>query len=244
MLSKNKIKFIKSLQQKKFRNEHQKFIIEGRKGVLALLDSGLKIEEVFCSQGIVDKYSEINQLNPVVVAEELIEKASGLINNKEAIAIVHQSNHKEINWEKEVLYLDGVSDPGNLGTIIRTAEWFGIEQVVCSTDCVDFFNPKVIQSTMGAYASKQPIVFGLKDFLAQKPIDVPVYLTAFDGDSPNVLSGLKKGVLVMGSESHGVSSDWGKEVIKITIPAHPDTKAESLNVGIATSILCYQIKQG
>lgn len=244
MLSKNKIKFIKSLQQKKFRNEHQKFIIEGRKGVLALLDSGLDVVEVFCSVSVAEKYSEINHLNPVVVAEDLIERASGLKNNKEAIAIVEQPKEEGIDWDKEILYLDGISDPGNLGTIIRTAEWFGIAQVVCSDDCVDFFNPKVIQSTMGAYAAKQPKVMNVLDFLKDKPSDVPVFVTAFNGESPQKITGLNKGVLVMGSESHGVSDKWSEEVIRITIPAHPETKAESLNVGIATSILCYQIKQG
>ncbi len=244
MLSKNKIKFIKSLQQKKFRNEHQKFIIEGRKGVLALLGSSLEVVEVFCSESIAQNYSEINQLNPVIVDESLLEKASGLKNNKEAIAIVKQKEFEGIDWSKEILYLDGVSDPGNLGTIIRTAEWFGIAQIVCSPDCVDFFNPKVIQSTMGAYAYKQPIVLAVEELLEQKPKDIPVFVTAFGGESPNQLAGIKQGVLVMGSESHGVSNNWGDVVIEITIPSDPDTKAESLNVGIATSILCYQIKQG
>lgn len=244
MLSKNKIKFIKSLQQKKFRNEHQKFIIEGRKGVLALLGSGLEADEVFCSESIAQNYSEINQLNPVIVDESLLEKASGLKNNKEAIAIVNQKELSGLDWSKEILYLDGVSDPGNLGTIIRTAEWFGIAQIVCSPDCVDFFNPKVIQSTMGAYAYKQPIVLAVEEFLEQKPNDIPVFVTAFGGESPKQLAGVRNGVLVMGSESHGVSNNWGQDVIEITIPSDPDTKAESLNVGIAASILCYQIKQG
>lgn len=245
MLTKNKIKFIKSLQQKKFRSESGYFLVEGRKGVLSLIGSDFEVSEVFCAQNILDNHPEISALSPVVVDSSLLEKATGLKSNKETIAIVKQVDNPEIDWTKEILFLDGVSDPGNLGTIIRTAEWFGINQIVCSKECVEFYNPKVIQSTMGAFVAKIPAVISVEGFLASKPEGVQVYLTEFDGESPQQLSGIKSGVLVMGSESHGVSDKWGSHNCKkITIPSASNTMAESLNVGVATSILCYQIKQG
>tara|TARA_B100001094_G_C18092037_1_gene750928 strand:+ start:182 stop:916 length:735 start_codon:yes stop_codon:yes gene_type:complete len=244
MLSKNKIKFIKSLQQKKFRNEYNLFVVEGRKGVLSLINTDFEVLEVYCSKKIAKEYPEITQLNPVFIDETALDKVTGLKSNKEIIAVVKQVEQPLINWDREILYLDGISDPGNLGTIIRTAEWFGIHQIVCSEDSVEFYNPKVIQSTMGAFTRKVPIVLGVKEFLNQKPIDIPIFITEFDGESPQKLSGLKKGVIVMGSESHGVSKKWGSDFERITIPSDSSTKADSLNVAIATSILCYQIKQG
>ncbi len=244
MLSKNKIKFIKSLQQKKFRVESQKFIVEGRKGVLSLLNSSFKVDEVYCSEKISKDYPKILELQPCIVAENDLEKATGLKSNKEAIAIVNFNESSEINWDNLILYLDGVSDPGNLGTIIRTADWFGIQQIVCSTDCVEFYNPKVVQSTMGSFSSIIPVVMDAEDFLKTKPKNTKVYVTDFEGDSPNILNGVQSGVVVMGSESHGVSEVWYQsEHQKITIPSSTESNAESLNVAIATSILCYQIKQ-
>lgn len=245
MLSKNKIKFIKSLQQKKFRNEQNLFVVEGRKGVLSLINSPFKVKEVYSSKTTLENHPELEKLNPILCEEAALEKATGLKSNREVIAIVEQVLPADVNWENEILYLDGVSDPGNLGTIIRTAEWFGINQIVCSEDCVEFYNPKVIQSTMGAFVSKIPVVKSVSEFLIEKPEAIKVYLTEFDGEEPSKLSGMKSGVLVMGSESHGVSNDWKTtQTEKITIPSDANTKAESLNVAIATSILCYQIKQG
>ena len=245
MLSKNKIKFIKSLQQKKNRSEYKAFVVEGRKSVLSLLHSEFKIKEIYCSEFALKKSPDLNALNPVITEEGLIEKASGLKFNKEAIAVVEQKKHHTIDWGKPMLYLDGVSDPGNLGTIIRTAEWFGIEQIVCSEECVELYNPKVIQSTMGAFSSRIPVVKGVASFLEEKPKDINVYVTDFAGEPTKIISGIQKGVIVMGSESHGVSSFWeSTEHTKITIASSPNSKAESLNVAVATSIVCFQIKQG
>ena len=184
MLSKNKIKFIKSLQQKKNRIHSNVFVVEGRKSVLSLLNSAFEVKEVYCSVNAIEKAPELESLSPIVVDELLIEKASGLKSNREAIAVVKQKESEEIDWQKNILYLDGISDPGNLGTIVRTAEWFGIEQIVCSEECVEFYNPKVIQSTMGAFASKIPIVKGVSSFLEEKPDSVALYITNFEGESP------------------------------------------------------------
>lgn len=245
MLSKNKIKFIKSLQQKKNRIHSNVFVVEGRKSVLSLLNSAFEVKEVYCSVNAIEKAPELESLSPIVVDELLIEKASGLKSNREAIAVVKQKESEEIDWQKNILYLDGISDPGNLGTIVRTAEWFAIEQIVCSEECVEFYNPKVIQSTMGAFASKIPIVKGVSSFLEEKPDSVALYITNFEGESPKKLAGITSGIVVLGSESHGVSDVWKQtEYTKITIPSSPNSKAESLNVAIAASIVCFQIKQG
>ena len=245
MLSKNKIKFIKSLQQKKNRSEFNAFVVEGRKSVLSLLNSAYKIKEIYCSEAALKKSPDLNALNPVIVDEGSIEKASGLKFNKEAVAVVVQKKHHVIDWNKPILYLDGVSDPGNLGTIIRTAEWFGIEQIVCSEGCVELYNPKVIQSTMGAFSSRIPVVKGVESFLEEKPDRINVYVTHFTGEPVKIISGIQKGVIVMGSESHGVSSLWeSTEHTKVTIASATGSKAESLNVAVATSIVCFQIKQG
>tara|TARA_Y100000589_G_C27144633_1_gene626261 strand:- start:1019 stop:1756 length:738 start_codon:yes stop_codon:yes gene_type:complete len=245
MLSKNKIKFIKSLQQKKNREDLKIFVVEGRKSVLSLLNSAFEVREVYCSKSALKKAPELNTLSPIIVDELLIAKASGLKSNKEAIAVVNQIKSEEIDWQKIILYLDGISDPGNLGTIVRTAEWFGIEQIVCSDECVEFYNPKVVQSTMGAFSSKIPVVKGVSSFLDEKPDFVKLYVTNFEGESPKKLAGITSGVVVLGCESHGVSDTW-KETYhsKITIPSSPNSKADSLNVAIAASIVCFQIKQG
>ncbi|MBI34016.1 MAG: RNA methyltransferase [Flavobacteriales bacterium] len=245
MLSKNKIKFIKSLQQKKNRIQSDVFVVEGRKGVLSLLNSDFEIKEIYCSESALKKSPDLNALNPTIADELSIEKASGLKSNKEAIAVVSQKLSEQINWNKTILFLDGISDPGNLGTIIRTIDWFGIDQVVCSEECVEFYNPKVIQSTMGSFSRKIPVVKTVESFLREKPKGVRIFLTCLNGESLDAVSSMSSGVLVMGSESHGVSNLWETtEHTKITIASSPNSKADSLNVAVATSILCFKIKQG
>lgn len=243
MLSKNKIKFIKSLQNKKQRTEHNCFVVEGRKGIVALLDSPFEVLEIYVSEKALELEPAIKKLNPSIIEEDEIKKAAGLSNNMEGIAVVQQIGSTNLSFEKSVLYLDGVSDPGNLGTIIRTADWFGIQHVICSPNCVEFYNPKTIQSTMGSFANIVPQILSVKEFMVLKPQGMPVFLAELNGEHPTILSGYSAVVLVMGSESHGVSKDWKAfNYTSVTIPAAPNSKAESLNVGVATSILCYQLQ--
>lgn len=247
MLSKNKIKFIKSLQQKKFRNETSTFVVEGRKGIAEVLKAKWEVKELYLSESIATRLgSFLDGVDFVVESEANIERASGLKNNKEGIAVVQYAESQKINWEKGfVLYLDGVSDPGNLGTILRTADWFGIEHVICSSNTVDFYNPKVIQSTMGAFTRVIPTYFSFEELKAQMPVGYPVYTTFLDGDSPKRLQETKSGLLVMGSESHGVSKEFlDLNPVKITIPSQATSGSESLNVAIATSVLCYELNRG
>jgi TrmH family RNA methyltransferase len=246
MLSKNKIKFIRSLQQKKMRNETECFVVEGRKGIEELLKADWKIKELYVSESIALKFSSLlSGKNFTVESENSIESASGLKNNKEGIAVVSFKTPASINWTNGyVLYLDNVSDPGNLGTIIRTADWFGISHVICNDCSVDFYNPKVIQSTMGAFTRVVPSYINVDDLKTIIPNDYPVYATFLDGESPNRLQETENGLLVMGSESHGVSESFLElNPIKISIPSGADSVTESLNVAIATSILCYEINR-
>lgn len=246
MLSKNKIKFIRSLQQKKFRNEFNAFLVEGVKGIEELLKSDWNVQELFLTAELSERLG--NQLNNHTFSIEKtadIEKASGLKNNRDGIAIVEQKKEQTVDWDNGfILYLDGISDPGNLGTIIRTAEWFGVKQVICSEESVDFYNSKVIQSTMGSFARLIPRYISFQELTAQLPDGYPVYATFLDGESPSEMSKQSKGLLVMGSESHGVSENFLKlNPIKITIPSGSNSPTESLNVAIATSILCYEINR-
>jgi TrmH family RNA methyltransferase len=214
------------------RNETECFVVEGRKGIEELLKANWTIKELYVSEVIAMKYKDF-------------ESASGLKNNKEGIAVVGFKTPEPINWTNGfVLYLDNVSDPGNLGTIIRTADWFGIAHVVCNDRTVDFYNPKVIQSTMGAFTRVVPSYINVEALKAVIPKDYPVYATFLDGESPNRLQETKNGLLVMGSESHGVSESFlTLNPTKITIPSGTDSVTESLNVAIATSILCYEINR-
>lgn len=246
MLSKNKIKFIRSLQQKKMRNESQCFAVEGRKGIEELLKANWLIKELFISEAIATKFSDLlKSVDYTITEEQLIESASGLKNNKEGIAVVNFKKPEKIAWDKGfVLYLDNISDPGNLGTIIRTADWFGINHVICNDKTVDFYNPKVIQSTMGAFTRVIPSYINVTDLMISLPENYPVFATFLDGESPAKLQTVENGLLVMGSESHGVSEEFlGLNPVKVTIPAGPDSITESLNVAIATSILCYEINR-
>ena len=246
MLSKNKIKFIRSLQQKKNRNEAECFVVEGRKGIEELLKEKWLIKELYVSESIAFKYKDLLANKDFIVeTENTIESASGLKNNKEGIAVVSFKPPEPINWTNGfVLYLDNVSDPGNLGTIIRTADWFGIAHVVCNNRTVDFYNPKVIQSTMGAFTRVVPSYVNVEDLKNIIPENYPVYATFLDGESPNRLQETENGLLVMGSESHGVSESFLElNPIKITIPSGTDSVTESLNVAIAASILCYEINR-
>tara|TARA_B110000211_G_C14056773_1_gene543698 strand:- start:963 stop:1658 length:696 start_codon:yes stop_codon:yes gene_type:complete len=228
------------------RNEAGCFVVEGRKGIEELLKANWTIKELYVSEAIAIKFNGLlTGKDFSVESENAIENASGLKNNKEGIAVVSFKTPDPIKWTNGfVLYLDNVSDPGNLGTIIRTADWFGIPHVVCNDRTVDFYNPKVIQSTMGAFTRVIPSYINVEDLKTMIPKDYPVYATFLDGESPNRLQGSENGLLVMGSESHGVSESFlALNPIKITIPSGTDSITESLNVAIATSILCYEINR-
>lgn len=242
MLSKNKIKFVKSLQQKKFRNEHEMFVVEGRKNLEALAKSKFEIVDFFATQKLLDSSASLQTLPSDIVSEKDLDRLTSLKSNTEGLAVVKQRPNSSLDFSGWSIYLDGVTDPGNLGTILRTADWFGIKQVICSPNTVDFYNPKVIQSTMGSFTKILPVYISCDEYIAKIPNDYPVFVTVVEGGSANALHNNNKGLLVMGSESHGVSENWlSHDYNTVTINKSKSTNAESLNVAIATSVLCYEI---
>jgi len=243
-LSKNDIKFIRSLQQKKFRDQHQKFIVEGVKLVKELLNSDWieEIEHVYklenCSITIPQ-----NMACSVVSKSEL-ERISHFKSPNEVLVVVKMKTLDEIEFEagQVIIALDNVRDPGNLGTIIRTTDWFGNQQILCSEETVDCYNPKVIQSSMGAFFRVRCHYVKLEEQLSKFQSEgFTIYGAEMDGASVYETQPQKKSVLLMGSESHGISNHLRSYFESLTIPKFGQT--ESLNVAMATGIILSEFKR-
>ena len=240
MITKSDIKYIQSLAHKKFREEEGVFIIEGVKMVGELIQEFPEtIVNLYATQHWVNENcpQELTGFHVIVIDEITLGKISQLKTPNQVVAVVKipkqipQSNPLG-NW---VLVLDQIQDPGNLGTIIRTCDWFGIENIVCSLDTVDAYNPKTVQSAKGSLLRINIQYFDLITFLSSKK-GVPVYAAALDGTSIHTIDVEGPAIIVIGNEANGIS----KEILafatqKITIPKIG--KAESLNAGIATAII-------
>ena len=244
MLSKSHISLIKSLQQKKFRKEHQLFIVEGLKAITEFLNSSYTIQSVYCLTDIIPKLPKLSHKQKVfeVTLNEL-EKISALKTPQGILALVEMPNNETFNEDKTngiTLVLDGIQDPGNLGTIIRTADWFGFLDIVCSENTVDIYNPKVIQATMGSLARVKVIYANLKTILKESKL--PKYGTLLNGENLFNAAWPSKGYLLFGTEGKGISDDILPLITQpITIPGIG--KAESLNVAITVAICCAEIKR-
>lgn len=249
MISKNKIKLIRSLELKKFRNEEQAFVAEGNKLVADLLPA-FKCRFLLAKPCWMATQGDLPVEELAVADDEDIRKASFLKNPQDVLAIFQKPK-----WKLEeadpgnqlVIALDGIQDPGNLGTIIRLADWFGIEHIVCSPDTADVFNPKTVQATMGALARVKVHYTDLALYLKQaKEKNIPLYGTFLDGENMYGKELTTTGVLVMGNEGKGVSQEI-EELIdqKLFIPSFPPERptSESLNVAIATSIVCAEFRR-
>jgi len=244
MLSKSQISLIKSLQQKKFRKEHQLFIVEGLKAITEFLNSSYTIQSVYCLTDIIPKLPILFHKQKVfeVTLNEL-EKISALQTPQGILALVEIPNNETFSEDKVngiILVLDGVQDPGNLGTIIRTADWFGFIDIICSENTVDIYNPKVIQATMGSLARVKVIYANLETVLKQSKL--PKYGTLLNGENLFNATWPSKGYLLFGTEGKGISDDVLPLITHpITIPGNG--KAESLNVAISVGICCADIKR-
>lgn len=245
MLSKNTVKFIKSLHQKKYRTETGKFFVEGEKGVLEVLDSDFSVDILLLTETFEGKHSSVCKSfkgEQILVTQNQLEQVGQYQSNDSALAVVSMRENISFKAEKEelILALDDVRDPGNLGTIIRVADWYGITKLVFSPQTAEFYNPKVIQATMGSFTRVQ---FFYEDL--EKVIDrwkLPVYGAFLDGENIHQLKKPAPGVLLMGNEAKGISPEMEKKVTqKVTIPGFG--RAESLNVAIATAILCDNFKR-
>ena len=240
MISKSDIKYIQSLAHKKFRDEERLFIVEGVKMVEELISSASdNIDRVFATKNWVERQlpnTVVTKLTVVIEEHELAKISQHKTPNEVLALVKFPKFQNEYNTDNKLtLVLDQIQDPGNLGTIIRTCDWFGINQIVCSLDTVDNYNPKVIQSAMGSILHVEVIYRSLPTFLSTVQ-DIPIYAAVLNGKSIHDIAIVKPSLLLIGNESNGIS----KEVLafateKITIPKLG--QAESLNAAIASGII-------
>ncbi len=240
MLSKNQIKLITSLQQKKYRKQEQLFFAEGVKVVQELLHSNFELQELFTTK---QDFLSVSKDKLHAISEAELKKISALATPNSCLAVFKIPKAKEMKESGLILALDDVRDPGNLGTIIRLCDWFGIETLFCSEETVDIYNPKVVQATMGSI-SRVNVVYGdLENFLVTTKLTV--FGTFMDGKNIYQESLPNDGVIVMGNEANGISEAVEKLVTdRIAIPRFGDLQiTESLNVATATAIILSEFKR-
>jgi TrmH family RNA methyltransferase len=252
MLSKNKIKLIQSLNRKKNRDETGLFLVEGNKMVEEALHSEFQVELIVCTAAFLDQHS-----NGISAAHEIIEtnhenlqKASLLKNPQDALALVRQSSNSKPKFNLGtdlILALDFIQDPGNLGTIIRIADWFGISTIICSYNTADCFNPKVVQASMGAIFRVKTWYTDLVEILADaEKSRIPVYGTYLNGKNIYTETLTPNGIVIMGNEGNGISMEASRFVSnRLFIPSFSvgENTSESLNVAIATAICCSEFRR-
>lgn len=249
MISKSLLKQIKSLEQRKFRKESALFVAEGGKTVQDLIDTGIEVKNIIAT----DEWLKTHKLNTTaeitVVNDDDMKKASFLRTPQGVLAIFKQPSH-EIDYtlpERELcLALDNVQDPGNMGTIIRIADWFGIENVYCSNGSVDIYNPKTVQATMGAIGRVKIHYTNLPELIERLKEKTPVYGTFLDGEDIYSSKLNDRGIIVMGNEGNGISDECGRLIKeRLLIPNYPKERStsESLNVSVATAIVCSEFRR-
>ncbi len=245
MISKAKIKLLQSLKQPKFRKLHNAFIAEGSINVCDFIKGPLTVREVYGTSDWVEKYSGLlQQIQAEIVTNSELEKISSLKHPSEVIALVEKPAYKMPTLSQVqgyVLTLDDLHDPGNLGTIIRTADWFGIQDIICSEETVDAFNQKVVQATMGSLARVRVHYTSLTNYFKTKPTDFKVFGATLTGTPIGSVSKPGKGILLIGSEAHGISKALYPFIDQqIRIPSVTNSGAESLNAAVATALVCYE----
>jgi TrmH family RNA methyltransferase len=245
MLSTRRKKEISSLKQKKYRQKYSQFLVEGEKSVMELCHSAFDITEILMTQRRFEQVgNKFTNQNVLIINNKDMDQLSTQDTASGILAVSNYKDNTQFNPEfknRFTIMLDGISDPGNLGTIIRTGDWFGIDLVICSPDCVDFYNPKTIASTMGSFTRVNVMYTPLESILKQA--NVPAFACVMNGDSINKLEAVNEGIIVIGNEANGISDsviDLCK--YKITIPKIGN--AESLNAAIATAIICNKMVNG
>jgi TrmH family RNA methyltransferase len=239
-ISKSQLKLITSLSQKKYRQKHNLFFAEGIKVVNELLNSSFEVELIFCTNDF-ETALPANKINRI--SETELKKISTLKSPNKVLCIFRIPEDKPIQNTGLIIALDAVNDPGNLGTIIRLCDWFGVSQLVCSKDTVDCYNPKVVQASMGSLTRISIEYLDLKNYLDKSPL--PTFIADMNGENVYKTKLPKEGVLVMGNEANGVSEDVKNQVQhKLSIPRFGETqKTESLNVAMATAILMSEFRR-
>ncbi len=247
MLSKNKIKYIHSLELKKNRKEEQAFVAEGHKLVGDLLGH-FPCRLLVATRAWLDRNPDVEAMEIIEVNQEELTRASLLKTPQEVLAVFEQPEYSiqpEVVERSLCLALDDVQDPGNLGTIIRLADWFGIEHIFCSLGTVDVYNPKTVQATMGALARVKLHYVDLPSIIASMP-SVPIFGTFLDGNNIYAETLSANGLIIMGNEGKGVSPEVAKLVNKrLYVPNYPSERvtSESLNVAVATAVVCAEFRR-
>lgn len=245
-MTKADIQFVRSLADKRARTEHGLFVAEGEKLISELLASPMRVRRIYSLAGVFDTRNDCVE----TVSEREMERISQLKTPNNSLAVVEIPTHSLRSVDAAhslVLALDRVQNPGNLGTIMRLADWFGITDIVCSEDCADCFNPKVVQATMGAIIRVNVHYTDLAAWLdGENRSGTPIYGTFLDGDDIYSTDLSTCGVIVMGNEGRGIGDECAASVSRrLFIPPYPADRrgSESLNVAIATSVICAEFRR-
>jgi len=251
MISNKQVKLITSLQVKKYRHEHNKFLAEGEKIAEILLNSSYKIDTVYATNEWLSKNKIPNSIQYLEVTEKELVRISGLKTPQNIIVV---ADIPEIEFNPHLLknslalLFDEIKDPGNFGSIIRVADWFGIKSIICSSDSVDLYNPKVIQATMGSFCNVNVHYYPLKDLfeINKHELHLPVYGTILDGENIHQTKLENSALILFGNESKGIDSVYEQYITKkIKIPSivNGNQTADSLNIAIATGIVCAEFRR-
>lgn len=249
MISKSLLKLIASLEQKKYRKESGLFVAEGGKTVQDLLDEGIEATNIIATEQWLNCHKLRTGYPVSVASEEEMKKASFLQTPQGILAVFKQQHHTmdvTVPEHRLCLALDNVQDPGNMGTIIRIADWFGIEEIFCSNGTVDIYNPKTVQATMGAIGRVKIHYTDLAALIESLKGKAPVYGTFLDGEEIYSHELENRGLIVMGNEGNGISKECERLITeKLLIPNYPAERStsESLNVSVATAIICSEFRR-
>ena len=241
MVSKNQIKLITSLQQKKYRFAHQLFFAEGIKVIQELVESNFELVHLYTTQ---NDFEEVSKDKKTIIPESDLKKITALATPNSCLAVFKIPAEKKIGESGLIRALDSIRDPGNLGTILRLCDWFGIDQLICSKETVDIYNPKVVQATMGSIARVNVNYVDLENVVSQTKL--PVFGTFMDGNNIYKTNLPQEGIIIMGNEANGISPELEKLIKnRLTIPRFGTLqKTESLNVATATAIILSEFRRG
>lgn len=244
MLSKNRISEIRKLHQKKYRDSTDSFIVEGTKSLLDIFNTSIVIKEIFATEAWLMEHKNVIPSNCIttVISENELDRISSLQTPQKALALVSlpKTSEFQIDNSTPLIVLDNIKDPGNLGTIIRTADWFGFKQIICSPHCVELTNPKTIQASMGSFARVQLFYLDLPYFFQKYKGNRTVLGATLDGTTLEKNTFYKNDIIVIGSESTGLNPSLHSYIDSfIRIPSSPLSPVDSLNASVATGILLY-----
>jgi len=252
MLSRSQIKHLSSLKEKKARDSFGEYVVEGSRSAVEFLAYPRLIKSMYALPSwIEENKKQLEQVNDIYeVSEEELKRISSLKTPNRVVLIAQKPDPvQEIDFTNIIIVLDDIRDPGNLGTIIRIADWFGIGQIICSPDTVDPFNAKAVQASMGSICRVQIKETALEYFFKQVPSNINVYGTFMDAPAVNSLKLDNRAIIVIGNEARGISQNLSHYITqKIAIPAFEHINADggtvdSLNAAIATSIICFEFRR-